>query len=528
MKPSPTHSLLLRQLSKLGLGASAVPDLASWQTFLSKVDTTYKEEDQSRYLLERSLALSSEEMQELYQNLRDYSEQLTLEKDKLEHSNIELARLANHDTLTQLPNRAFFTEYLARSLRQGRPVTLLFIDLDGFKLINDSLGHAAGDLLLREVAQRLNASVRKSDLVARLGGDEFTIVLEGLEPEHVPALTEKILQNIGRAYQLQGDDFFISASIGIAHAPHHGEDSETLIKLADTAMYQAKHLGKNCYHVFTESIHQGVAEYANLFQGLRKGIERQEFFLHYQPRVNLATEKTISVEALLRWQHPERGFISPGVFIPIAENTGLIQQLGNWVLHEACCQARVWYQQGQQLRVAVNVSVKQLQHDHFVEQVKHALETSQLPPYLLELEITESAAMSNVEDNIAKLSQLKALGIYISIDDFGTAYSSLNYLKRLPVHSLKIDRSFIQDIDSPTTNQANNIAIVRSIVALGKNMDLQLVAEGVETADQVKFLQEIGCDEAQGFYFSRPVLAKDLGLYVHKPVVSGKAISVSS
>ncbi len=358
-------------------------------------------------------------------------------------------------------------------------------------------------------------SVRSSDLVARLGGDEFTVILENIAPEHVPTIAKKILNSISRNYQLQNQEFFISASIGIVHAPQHSEDSATLLKLADTAMYQAKHLGKNRYHIFSEDTNQSVTEYASLVQDLRKGLERQEFFLNYQPRVSLGSGITISVEALLRWQHPERGLISPAVFIPIAENTGMIQQLGNWVLQDACNQAKSWQKQGQPLRVAVNVSVKQLQQDDFVEQVKRALETSQLAPQFLELEITESAAMSNIEGNIRKLSQLKALGIYISIDDFGTAYSSLNYLKRLPVNSLKIDRSFIQDIDSPQ-QQTNNIAIVRSIIALGKNMELQVVAEGVETAKQAAILQDIGCDEAQGFYFSKPLPAKELSVYVHQ------------
>ena len=514
MKSNATHSLLLRQLNKLGLGQDAMPDLASWQAFLNKVDETYKEEDQSRYLLERSLALSSEEMRELFENVRTYSEQLALEKNKLEISNIELSRLANYDSLTQLPNRTYFVEHLSQCLKQSRPLTLLFIDLDGFKFVNDSLGHATGDLLLKEVARRLSSSVRSSDLVARLGGDEFTVVLVDIAPEHIPTIAKKILNSISRNYQLQNQEFFISASIGIVHAPQHSEDSATLLKLADTAMYQAKHLGKNRYHIFSEDTSQDVTEYASLVQDLHKGLERQEFFLNYQPRVTLGSGITISVEALLRWQHPERGLVSPAVFIPIAENTGIIQQLGNWVLQEACQQAKSWQKQGQPLRVAVNVSVKQLQEEDFVATVKQALETHQLAPQLLELEITESAAMSNIEDNIRKLSQLKALGIYISIDDFGTAYSSLNYLKRLPVHSLKIDRSFIQDIDSPQ-QQINNIAIVRSIIALGKNMELQVVAEGIETAKQAAILQDIGCDEAQGFYFSKPLAAKDLERYVH-------------
>jgi diguanylate cyclase (GGDEF)-like protein len=512
------HPLLLRQMAKLGLTPKQIPDQASWQSFLKKIDETYKEEDQSRYLLERSLALSSQEMRELYENLRLYSEQLAKEKDKLELTNIELAHLAKYDPLTQLPNRTYFIEYLSKVLEKSQAITLLFIDLDGFKLINDSLGHATGDLLLKEAAQRLKISVRTSDLVARLGGDEFTIVLENIAPEYAPVVAKKILDNLSHTYQIQSHEFFISASIGIVHAPIHSQDSATLIKLADTAMYQAKHLGKNRYHIFSEAIDQSVTEYANLVQALHKGIERQEFFLHYQPRVSLENGITISVEALLRWQHPERGLIPPGVFIPIAENTGMIQALGNWVLQEACRQAKLWHQQGQHLRVAINVSVKQLQQDDFVDQVKQTLEHSQLPPHLLELEITESAAMNNVEDNIKKLSRIKALGVYISIDDFGTAYSSLNYLKRLPVHSLKIDRSFVQDIDNQSDNQVNNIAIVRSIVALGKNMDLQLVAEGVETAKQASFLQDIGCDEAQGFYFSKPLPAQELGSYVYQAV----------
>lgn len=684
MKPNPTHSLLLRQLGKLGLDAQTAPDAATWQTFLNKVDETYKEEDQSRYLLERSLALSSEEMQQLYQDLRDYSEQLSEEKNKLEqwskfrsrlltamteilrggfdqhfyqrlldhavqtmsgadagslllkdetgtfrfvaahhfdlaelqkvtftqeellpqehvthniaeHSrkvldkerlsilerasrlselrstlplpitfegeaigmlfldsrqreafdddttemgkvfvaqagvllqrfklaaelertNLELARLANYDPLTTLPNRALFKQQLKETLLKNKPTALLFIDLDGFKLINDSLGHAAGDLLLKEVAQRLKGCVRKSDMVARLAGDEFTIILEGLEPEHTLVIAEKVLAAIGRAYFLHGHEFFISASMGIAHSPHHASESDALIKLADTAMYYAKSLGKNQYHVFTEDMNRSVAERMRLVQALRRGLERHEFFLHYQPRIQLTSGQVISVEALLRWQHPEQGFISPAVFIPLAEDTGIIHSLGDMVLEEACRQAMNWYKQGHQLRVAVNVSVKQLQQEDFVEKTCKVLTETGLPAHLLELEITESAAMSNVESNIAKLSRLKEHGIYISIDDFGTAYSSLNYLKRLPVHSLKIDKSFVQDLSDDVTKNPANAAIVRSIVALGKNMDLQLVAEGVETAGQLDFLNDVGCDEAQGYYFSKPVLPKDLVSYLN-------------
>jgi diguanylate cyclase (GGDEF)-like protein len=511
---NPSHTLLLRQLAKLGLEATTAPDAASWQMFLKKVDETYKEEDQSRYLLERSVAISSDEMQQLYQNLRDYSEELSVEKAKLERTNLELAHLVNYDPLTTLPNRALFKHRLEETLQKNKTTALLFIDLDGFKLINDSLGHAAGDLLLKEVAQRLKGCVRKSDTVARLAGDEFTIILEGLGPDYTLVLAEKVLIAIGRPYVLHGHEFFISASMGIAHAPHHASESDTLIKLADTAMYYAKSLGKNQYHVFSEDMNRSVAERMKLVQALRRGLEHKEFFLHYQPRIQLHSGQVISVEALSRWQHPEQGFIPPAVFIPLAEDTGIIHNLGDMVLDEACRQAMNWHEQGYSLRVAVNVSVKQLQQEDFVEKTLKILADTGLPPHLLELEITESAAMNNVESNIAKLSCLKEHGIYISIDDFGAAYSSLNYLKRLPVHSLKIDKSFIQDLSSDSGTNPANAAIVRSIVALGKNMDLQLVAEGVETAEQLGFLNEICCDEAQGYYFSKPVLPEDLLSYL--------------
>jgi diguanylate cyclase (GGDEF)-like protein len=513
MKPELTHPLLLRQLKKLGLTAITPPDPETWGTFVAKIDETYKQEDQSRDLLERSVALSSQEMQELHQHLRDYANQLAQEKEKLESSNAELIRLANYDSLTHLPNRSYFIDHLSKALLQFRPLTLLFIDLDGFKLVNDSLGHATGDLLLKEASHRLRDSVRHDDFVARLGGDEFTIILENISPDHVASVCKKILNRISYTYHLQGHEFYISASIGVVHSPQHGRDAATLIKLADTAMYQAKHYGKNRCQEFSETTSHSITEHAQLVQALRKGLDRQEFFFHYQPRVSLQHGLTISVEALIRWQHPERGLIPPSTFIPIAENTGMIQKLGHWVIQTACQQAKDWYDRGQALRVAVNISVRQLQQDDFVDRIKRILDDTQLPPAMLELEITESAAMSNVEDNIKKLTQLKSLGVYIAIDDFGTAYSSLNYLKRLPVDSLKIDRSFVQDINF-SQEKDNNTAIVRSIVALGKSMDLQLVAEGVETIEQASFLKDLGCDEAQGFYFSKPMPANDIRSYI--------------
>ncbi|MCA9836384.1 MAG: EAL domain-containing protein [Trueperaceae bacterium] len=453
--------------------------------------------------------------EELYAMIRVFSTQIGVLLQRfrlsgeLEASNRRLENLANFDPLTGLPNRSHFLKRLNSAIEeQVAGFALLFIDLDGFKLVNDSLGHTYGDRLLLEVAKRLRKSVRRSDFVSRLGGDEFTIIVNDLEnPVIAVKIADKILKSFMQPFSLEGNDFKVTASIGIAHYPAHSQNAQLLIKQADIAMYQAKNLGRNRSFLFTEELDQSVNERIHLLQDLRRAIDKGELELYYQPRIALQDLSMTSVEALLRWQHPKRGFVSPAIFIPLAEESGLIHALGQWVLHEVCQQLGRWQSEGISTRIAVNVSMHELQAEGFVNKTKAVLEHNHINAALLELEITESAAMYNVELNIDKLERLQAHGIKLAIDDFGTAYSSLNYLKRLPVHSLKIDRSFIMDIDE---NESVNKAIVRSIIALAKSMELEVVAEGVETLAQVEFLRALGCDEAQGYYFSRPVPVKSL------------------
>jgi diguanylate cyclase (GGDEF)-like protein/PAS domain S-box-containing protein len=437
-------------------------------------------------------------------------QRLTLEHE-LERSNLELAKLANYDALTGLPNRALFTDRLARVIsktqRQDDHAALIFLDLDGFKLINDSLGHSVGDELLQSVAERLLGCIREDDTVARLGGDEFTIILSSLKaPQDSIYVAQKVLHALSQPFMLGGRDLHIGASIGITLYPDDGGSVEELVQHADTAMYHAKALGKNRYHFFTSELNARALEQLRLENDMRRGLERGEFSLVYQPRVQLQTGKVTSFEALLRWQHPELGAIAPSVLIPIAEKSMFIQLLGREVLRQACQGAKRWQEDGQYLRVAVNVSVKQLQQGTLVSDVETVLADTGLEAKWLELEITESAAMTEVENNIVTLQTLKDMGVCVSIDDFGTAYSSLNYLKRLPINSLKIDKSFVEDISDA---DSADTAIVQAVIALGKSLGFSLIAEGVEDDKQLLFLRGAGCDEAQGYHFSRPMRARD-------------------
>ncbi len=437
-------------------------------------------------------------------------QRLSLEHE-LEQSNLELAKLANYDALTGLPNRALFadrlTQAITQSSRQDRYTALLFLDLDGFKLINDSLGHSVGDELLKHVAERLVNCVRDDDTVARLGGDEFTIILSSLKAPHDTIyVAENVLHTLSQPFLLDGRELHIGASIGITIYPDDGGNAQELVQHADTAMYHAKALGKNRYHFFTSELNARALEQLRLENDMRRGLLQGEFSLVYQPRVQLKNSEMTSLEALARWHHPELGLISPSVFIPIAEKSNFIQLLGREVLRQACQQAKLWQEAGHFLRVAVNVSVKQLQQGTLVDDVTKALTESGLDPKWLELEITESAAMTDVESNIGILKTLREMGVYISVDDFGTAYSSLNYLKRLPVNSLKIDKSFVEDISD---TESADTAIVQAVIALGKSLGFSLIAEGVEDNQQLSFLRGAGCDEAQGYWFARPMSAQD-------------------
>jgi len=434
---------------------------------------------------------------------RDITQQ-RLAEEKIRH-------MAHHDALTQLPNRTLLQDRvgqaIAKAKRNGEVLALLFIDLDRFKTINDSLGHAIGDRLLQAVARRLLACTRAADTVARIGGDEFVILLGDLDrPETARHVAQKVLEALAEPLTLENHNLQVTPSIGIAAYPADGEEVETLMRNADTAMYHAKDAGRNNFQFFTQAMNDAAQQRLQLENDLRQAIERGELMLHYQPQLDLRTGGIVGFEALVRWRHPQRGMVAPSEFIPVAEETGLIGPLGAWVLRAACTQATAWHRAGHSwLQVAVNCSAQQFQEEGFVAAVDDILRASGMPAQRLELEITESVIIHHTEEVNARFQALEDMGVRISIDDFGTGYSSLSYLKRLSIHQLKIDQSFVRDIGS----DPNDAAIVSAIVTIAHALGLEVVAEGVETAEQLAFLRAVGCDAAQGYLFSRPLPAAD-------------------
>jgi diguanylate cyclase (GGDEF)-like protein len=426
---------------------------------------------------------------------------------QLERANAQLEHAATHDSLTGLPNRLLLTDRLAQataqSERYSRGFAVLVIDLDRFKSINDSLGHIAGDEMLTEVARRLRAVLRKADTLARLGGDEFVLVLNEIAAARdAESVASKLLASLAVPVVLSGIEVQISASIGISLFPQDGVDAESLLKHADAAMYHAKKNGRNAFQFFAPVMNVFARERLELESGLRRALAQSEFELHYQPKVDVGTGRIESAEALIRWRHPKRGLTAPSGFIPIAEETGLIVPIGEWVLREACRQARAWQTGGlRPLRIAVNLSPQQFKQKSLIATVKNALEAARLDPGYLELELTESAVMHDAESSIQVLRQLSTLGVRISVDDFGTGYSSLSYLRRLPLDKLKIDRSFIREVVA----SRDDAEIVRAIISLAHSLHLKVIAEGVETAEQLSFLRGLGCDQYQGFHCSPPV-----------------------
>ncbi len=425
-----------------------------------------------------------------------------------------LERMAYHDHLTGLPNRILFRDRLVQAIaharRNGRRGAALFIDLDNLKVTNDTLGHAVGDALLRSVAQRLQAAVRDEDTVARIGGDEFTVVLPEVKDAPAAArVAEKLIEAFRTPFKVAGHEVHATASLGITLFPDDAIDADALIQHGDTAMYHAKNQGKDRFRFFTRDMNRALLERASLETQLRKALDRDELTLHFQPRVALDDGRVTSVEALARWHHPERGWIPPDAFISVAEESGLIGPVGRRLLELACAQGRRWADAGMPVVVAANLSARQLQERDFVQQIEQVLAATGFDPAFLEVELTESAVMRNVEENVEKLGALRALGIQVSIDDFGTAYSSLNYLKRLPATALKIDRSFVTDVGDPERSP-HDVGIVRAIVALARTLELTAIAEGIETPAQLAFLQQIGCDQGQGYLLGRPVPAPEL------------------
>jgi diguanylate cyclase (GGDEF)-like protein/PAS domain S-box-containing protein len=421
----------------------------------------------------------------------------------------QMTHSAQHDVMTNLPNRLLLNDRITQSIslarRQSRPIAVIFLDLDRFKYINDSLGHAIGDQLLQSVSRRLLASVRGSDTVSRQGGDEFVILLSEIAyPEDAATSANKILHSLSAPHSIEGQDLHIDGSIGISVYPEDGADAETLIKNADTAMYHAKENGRNNFQFFKAEMNVKAVERQSLEGSLRRALERKEFLLHYQPKVNLETGEITGVEALIRWRQPDRGLVPPSQFVPIAEDCGLIIQIGRWVLREACRQARAWQRAGlPPVPITVNVSAVEFRDKGFVEGVRTILSETGLPARYLELELTEGVLMEDAESAAAVLLELKAMGERLAVDDFGTGYSSLSYLRKFPIDALKIDKSFIhQDTADPDES-----TIVRAVIAMGQSLRLRVVAEGVETLEELMVLQGLDCDEAQGFYFSQPVAA---------------------
>ena len=429
-----------------------------------------------------------------------------------------ITKLAYHDPITGLPNRSLLYDRLKLALnraeRDGQGVAVLFLDLDRFKSINDTLGHAAGDQLLQQVAGRLENCVRSSDTVARLGGDEFVVLISAVESDHaVGTVVMKILEQLGEPYRISEHEVYTTASIGIALYPRDGRDADDLLKNADMAMYQAKEGGRNTCHFFSPELNMRATERMLLESTMRRALERNEFFLAFQPQMELSSGRIAGIEALVRWRHPELGIVPPTHFIPIAEETGLIVPLGEWVLETACRQAVTWQQEGHPpLRMAVNVSARQFRQKNLGLRIEKILAATGLDPALLELELTESAVMENPDEAVLTLRQLKQMGITLSIDDFGTGYSSLSHLKHFPIDRLKIDRSFVRHV----TRDQNDATIAEAIIALAHSMQLSVVAEGIEHDEQMQFMSNRRCDIMQGYYLSRPVSAAEFGDFLKK------------
>jgi diguanylate cyclase (GGDEF)-like protein/PAS domain S-box-containing protein len=447
-------------------------------------------------------------------------------RDVTEHRRAieQLRTLANFDGLTGLPNRALFSEelkyMLSRAARDNSLAAVLFMDLDRFKSVNDTLGHSAGDQLLREVATRVKKCLRDSDIIARQGGDEITIGLgEIASPELAATVAARILRAFHEPFLLDGHQIYSSTSIGISVYPQDGVDGESLLKTADSAMYLAKESGRGVYQFFTEDLTEKARVRLDTESGLRRALEYGEFVLHYQPQIDLTNDRTVGFEALVRWEHPEEGLLYPGSFIPLAEETGLIIPLGEWVLREACQQWRRWVDSGRPpVIMSVNLSIRQFRQKNLIESIRSIIDETGMDAARLELELTESTFVTDADLSAGILTQLKALGVRLAIDDFGTGHSSLNYLRRFPVDTLKIDRSFIENI----CTSSDDAAIGEAIIALAHALRLDVLAEGVENSDQREFLQQRRCNLAQGYHFGRPVPAAEAMELLPEPVVQSR------
>ncbi|MFZ1548638.1 MAG: EAL domain-containing protein [Candidatus Nitrotoga sp.] len=432
--------------------------------------------------------------------------------EQVEATKVQLDHLAHHDVLTGLPNRILLQDRLVQAIelacRQGRQLAVMFLDLDHFKHINDSLGHAAGDKLLQSVAQRLLGCVRHSDTISRQGGDEFMVLLPYIEHAESAALcAQKMVAALALPHRIDQHELHISVSIGISIYPDDGQDAEAQIKNADTAMYFSKENGRNNYKFFKQDMNDRAVQRQSIEAGLRRALERQEFVLHYQPKINLKSGVIVGVEALIRWQHPEQGLLPPAQFISIAEDSGLILSIGRWVLREACLQARSWQQAGlPSIIVAVNISALEFRAKDFLDNIRQVLEETGLEPRYLELELTESVLMHDAGSTDSILHALANLGVKLAIDDFGMGYSSLSNLRKFPINTLKVDQSFVSQMCS----NPDDAAIIIALINMGRSLKLRIISEGVESSEQAAFLLAQHCDEGQGYYFGRPMVAEAL------------------
>lgn len=453
----------------------------------------------------------------IYNNDHIISKHILVFSDISERKDFEktLAHFAHYDHLTDLPNRLLLNDRLlqafVQSERQQKTVAVLFLDLDNFKNINDSLGHHMGDSVLIDVTQRLKNAIRKQDTLARLGGDEFIVVMENVESnEHITILANKLIQSLATGFKLDHHEYFMGISIGISLFPKDGQTVSEMLRKADIAMYKAKENGKNNFVFYTKDIDNNFRDKVVIESELRKALENQQLVLHYQPQVSLHSQQIIGVECLVRWQHPEKGLLYPDSFIPTAESSGLMIPMGELILEQACAQMRAWLDTGIDLRMmAVNISAQQLSHPGFGQFVIDCLERCQLPSNYLELEITENYITRQDQESINNLNSLNEASIHISIDDFGTGYSSLNYLKQLPINKIKIDRSFTDGIPLDPHDKA----IINAVVAIGKSLNFKVIAEGVENIEQLNFLKKVGCDEYQGYYCSKPIDANEFKIF---------------
>jgi diguanylate cyclase (GGDEF)-like protein len=475
-----------------------------WLPLVYALKKAEEELKQANELLEAQVTQRTSE-------LKSANDKLRLDLEERKRVELSIRHMAHHDALTGLPNRTLFRDRLTHAMAQAdryhQKLAVLFLDLDRFKAINDTLGHNVGDQLLKIAAERLRSCVRDCDTVARLGGDEFTVIVDDImEVQDAAVVAQKILDTLSQPFNLHGHEVFISVSVGITLYPTDDESADNLLRNADSAMYRAKEYGRNNYQFYVADMNVKARARLMLESSLRRALDRGEFTLYYQPRVDLFSGRVIGAEALLRWRHPEMGLVPPVEFIPILEETGMIIPVGDWVLRQASQQNRAWQDMGlPPIRMAVNLSARQFIQKDLAESVLRILEQVGLSPKYMELEITEDLLLEHNQTNIITLTKLRNEGIHISIDDFGTGYSSLSYLKRLPIDTLKIDQSFVRDIDTDPDNKA----IASAIIAMANSLHLNVLAEGVETDEQLAFLRAQGCNEIQGFSFSHPLPAEE-------------------